>query len=113
MSFETLGLGPNLIRSIGEVGYSDPTPIQEAAIPLIIDGNDLIGLAVSCAVDCTYRAHAASFEQFELLKASDFHSGLSDLNARLWFAIGSMRIPNHAKVPGPFGARHLDTPLCL
>jgi ATP-dependent RNA helicase RhlE len=45
MSFETLGLGPNLLRSIGEVGYSDPTPIQEAAIPLIIEGNDLIGIA--------------------------------------------------------------------
>jgi ATP-dependent RNA helicase RhlE len=45
MSFETLGLGPNLLRSIGEVGYSNPTPIQEAAIPLIIDGKDLIGIA--------------------------------------------------------------------
>ena len=45
MPFETLGLGPNLLRSIGEVGYSDPTPIQEAAIPLIIEGNDLIGIA--------------------------------------------------------------------
>jgi ATP-dependent RNA helicase RhlE len=45
MSFETLGLGPNLLRSIGEVGYSSPTPIQEAAIPLIIDGKDLIGIA--------------------------------------------------------------------
>ena len=45
MSFETLGLGPNLLRSIGEVGYSNPTPIQEAAIPLIIEGNDLIGIA--------------------------------------------------------------------
>ncbi len=45
MSFETLGLGPNLLRSIGEVGYSNPTPIQEASIPLIIEGNDLIGIA--------------------------------------------------------------------
>jgi ATP-dependent RNA helicase RhlE len=45
MSFETLGLGPNLLRSIGEVGYTEPTPIQEAAIPLIIEGNDVIGIA--------------------------------------------------------------------
>jgi ATP-dependent RNA helicase RhlE len=45
MSFETLGLGPNLLRSIGEVGYTQPTPIQEAAIPLIIEGNDVIGIA--------------------------------------------------------------------
>lgn len=45
MSFETLGLGPNLLRSIGEVGYTEPTPIQEAAIPMIIEGNDVIGIA--------------------------------------------------------------------
>ena len=45
MSFETLGLGPNLLRSIEEVGYTDPTPIQQAAIPLIIEGSDLIGIA--------------------------------------------------------------------
>ena len=46
MSFETLGLGPNLLRSIGEVGYAEPTPIQQAAIPLIIDGKDLIGICL-------------------------------------------------------------------
>ena len=45
MSFETLGLGPNLLRSIEEAGYTDPTPIQQAAIPLIIEGSDLIGIA--------------------------------------------------------------------
>ena len=45
MSFDSLGLGPNLLRSIEEVGYTDPTPIQQAAIPLIIEGSDLIGIA--------------------------------------------------------------------
>ena len=45
MSFETLGLGPNILRSIEESGYSEPTPIQSAAIPLILEGNDVIGIA--------------------------------------------------------------------
>ena len=33
MSFQTLGLGPNILRAIEESGYSEPTPIQSAAIP--------------------------------------------------------------------------------
>ena len=45
MSFETLGLGIDLLKSIKESGYSEPTPIQASAIPLIIEGKDLIGIA--------------------------------------------------------------------
>jgi len=45
MSFETLGLGPNILQAIEESGYTEPTPIQSAAIPLILEGNDVIGIA--------------------------------------------------------------------
>ncbi|HEX7152155.1 MAG TPA: DEAD/DEAH box helicase [Thermoanaerobaculia bacterium] len=45
MSFSNLGLGPNLLRSIDEIGYTQPTPIQTAAIPEILGGHDLIGIA--------------------------------------------------------------------
>jgi len=45
MSFQTLGLGPNILQAIEESGYSEPTPIQTAAIPLIIKGSDVIGIA--------------------------------------------------------------------
>ena len=45
MSFQTLGLGPNILRAIEESGYSEPTPIQSAAIPVIIEGNDVTGIA--------------------------------------------------------------------
>jgi ATP-dependent RNA helicase RhlE len=45
MSFETLGLGPNLLRAIIESGYENPTPIQASAIPLILEGRDLTGIA--------------------------------------------------------------------
>ena len=45
MSFQTLGLGPNILLSIEDSGYTEPTPIQTAAIPLILKGNDVIGIA--------------------------------------------------------------------
>ncbi|HBJ61208.1 MAG TPA: RNA helicase, partial [Opitutae bacterium] len=45
MSFETLGLGPKLLQSIEESGYTEPTPIQKEAIPQILEGHDLTGIA--------------------------------------------------------------------
>ena len=45
MSFNTLGLGPKLLQSITDVGYTTPTPIQTAAIPPVLAGRDLIGIA--------------------------------------------------------------------
>jgi ATP-dependent RNA helicase RhlE len=45
MAFSSLGLGANLLKALGEVGYAEPTPIQAAAIPPILAGRDLIGIA--------------------------------------------------------------------
>lgn len=45
MSFETLNLSEPVLRSISSKGYTDPTPIQAAAIPLLLDGRDVIGSA--------------------------------------------------------------------
>jgi ATP-dependent RNA helicase RhlE len=45
MSFSTLGLGPKLLQSISDAGYTQPTPIQSAAIPRVLEGRDLIGIA--------------------------------------------------------------------
>jgi superfamily II DNA/RNA helicase len=45
MSFADLGLSPELLRSVGESGYDVPTPIQVAAIPSVLMGKDLIGIA--------------------------------------------------------------------
>lgn len=46
MDFETLGLAPYLIRAVQKLGFNEPTPIQEKAIPAIIEGHrDLVGLA--------------------------------------------------------------------
>jgi len=42
MSFESLGLLPELLRAVREHGYETPTPVQEQAIPVILAGRDLL-----------------------------------------------------------------------
>jgi len=43
MSFESLGLRAELLRAVSEKGYNEPTPIQSQAIPLILEGRDIMG----------------------------------------------------------------------
>jgi ATP-dependent RNA helicase RhlE len=43
MRFDELGLAPELLRAITEQGYTDPTPIQAQAIPIVLSGKDLMG----------------------------------------------------------------------
>ena len=45
MPFSTLGLSPALVRAANALGYVEPTPIQVRAIPTILNGGDLLGLA--------------------------------------------------------------------
>lgn len=45
MSFESLGLSHNIIRSVNKLGYLKPFPIQEQAVPVILQGKDLMGIA--------------------------------------------------------------------
>ena len=45
MPFRALGLEANILKAIQEAGYTEPTPIQTAAIPPILAGHDLIGIA--------------------------------------------------------------------
>ena len=45
VGFETLGLEPSLIEGIRIRGFTSTTPIQSAVIPIVMDGNDLIGCA--------------------------------------------------------------------
>jgi ATP-dependent RNA helicase RhlE len=44
-SFESLGLMPELMRAVAEQGYTQPTPIQAQAIPVVLAGRDLLGAA--------------------------------------------------------------------
>jgi ATP-dependent RNA helicase RhlE len=45
MLFTKLGLAPEIVKAVKEKGYETPTPIQERAIPIIMEEKDLIGCA--------------------------------------------------------------------
>ena len=45
MSFQVLGLDDRILKAIRDAGYTEPTPIQSAAVPQIIAGHDVIGIA--------------------------------------------------------------------
>ena len=43
--FQPFGLRPEILRAVAEKKYTSPTPIQEKAIPLVLDGKDVLGCA--------------------------------------------------------------------
>ncbi len=45
MSFRALNLSPKILQAVQDAGYTEPTPIQIAAIPHILAGQDVIGIA--------------------------------------------------------------------
>jgi superfamily II DNA/RNA helicase len=45
MSFADLGLSDELLNAVADSGYGEPTPIQRAAIPSVLMGKDLVGIA--------------------------------------------------------------------
>ena len=45
MSFDVLGLSDEVLRAVHDSGYSEPTPIQRDAIPVVLMGRDVLGCA--------------------------------------------------------------------
>ena len=45
MEFSELGLSPELLRAVAEASYTQPTPIQQKAIPIVLQGRDVLGCA--------------------------------------------------------------------
>ena len=45
MPFTALGLGPKITKAVREAGYTEPTPIQSKAIPVVSARRDLVGIA--------------------------------------------------------------------
>ncbi|MDT3736384.1 MAG: DEAD/DEAH box helicase [Denitratisoma sp.] len=43
MTFEELGLLPELLKAVADAGYTEPTPIQAQAIPVVLAGKDVMG----------------------------------------------------------------------
>src|SRR5690606_32169221 len=44
-TFADFGLHPDLLRAVAETGYTVPTPIQAQAIPVVMNGRDVMGAA--------------------------------------------------------------------
>ncbi|MEO7118813.1 MAG: DEAD/DEAH box helicase [Candidatus Limnocylindrales bacterium] len=65
MSFQGLGLGPDLLKAVAEEGYEDPTPVQSLAIPLVLSGTDLLARAQTG----TGKTAAFALPILELLKS--------------------------------------------
>lgn len=63
MNFEKLGLKDPLLKTLTTEGYNEPTPIQEKAIPLILDGDDVLG----CAQTGTGKTAAFSLPIIQLM----------------------------------------------
>jgi superfamily II DNA/RNA helicase len=45
MKFEDFALRPDILQAVAEAGYETPTPIQQQAIPIMLTGSDLLGIA--------------------------------------------------------------------
>src|SRR5919107_2571949 len=45
MTFDTLGLSAELLRAVAHEGYTEPTPVQEKAIPLVLAGTYVLAAA--------------------------------------------------------------------
>lgn len=45
VAFAALGIGERALQSVGALGFDEPTPIQQQAIPILLEGRDVVGLA--------------------------------------------------------------------
>ena len=45
MPFDVLGLSDEVLRAVSDSGYTEPTPIQRDAIPVVLMGRDVLGCA--------------------------------------------------------------------
>ena len=104
MTFDQLGLIQPLLDALRHEGYTKPTPIQEQAIPLLLQGHDILG----CAQTGTGKTAAFALPILQLL-----HSGGGPVAAngstnklKEWFG------PKAAPAPAP-AKRTAKQPLCL
>ncbi len=45
LTFDNLGLSADILRAVADEGYTEPTPIQAQAIPLVLAGRDVLAAA--------------------------------------------------------------------
>ncbi len=64
--FQALDIIQPILKAVNEEGYTEPTPIQEQAIPIVMQGNDLLG----CAQTGTGKTAAFAIPILQLLSAN-------------------------------------------
>ena len=65
MDFDELGLGPETLRAVADAGYREPTPIQAQAIPIVLQGRDVMG----CAQTGTGKTASFTLPMIDILSA--------------------------------------------
>ena len=65
MDFSDFGLNQDVLRAVADAGYTQPTPIQEQAIPYVLMGRDVLG----CAQTGTGKTASFTLPMIEILAA--------------------------------------------
>jgi len=79
LTFQELGLSESLLHALQDEGYTNPTPIQEQAIPVVLQGKDIFG----CAQTGTGKTAAFAMPIIQLLqqKANGVHKNFRSIKA--------------------------------
>ena len=77
MTFEELGVIKPILKSLDELGYESPTPIQEQSIPILLKHQDLLG----CAQTGTGKTAAFSIPIIQHLEKDAHHAGRRKVKA--------------------------------
>jgi superfamily II DNA/RNA helicase len=65
MNFDSLGLSPETLQAVSDAGYREPTPIQSQAIPIVLQGRDVLG----CAQTGTGKTASFTLPMIEILSS--------------------------------------------
>jgi ATP-dependent RNA helicase RhlE len=79
MTFQELHLIEPILKALGEEGYTNPTPIQEQAIPIVLKGTDLLG----CAQTGTGKTAAFTLPIIQLMDANQTFQKPKKIRARI------------------------------
>src|SRR3954452_24394588 len=73
MTFDSLGLAPEYLRAVADEGYTEPTPVQRQAIPIVLEGRDLLAGAQTG----TGKTAAFVLPTLQRLHATDPYAGVA------------------------------------
>ena len=77
MTFKQLNITEPILRALGEKGYTDPTPIQQQAIPVVMSGRDIFG----CAQTGTGKTAAFAIPIIQRITGAPTPGGRRDIRA--------------------------------